>query len=386
MEGLLQWLLLGLPVAFVLGWVASRLDLRQQRLSKPDAQRAYVKGLNLLLNEQHDHAIDAFIEAVQADPETAELHFALGNLFRRRGEFERAVRVHEHLLQRGDLNARDRARAQHALAQDYMKAGLFDRAEAACKALMGTAFEAEAQANLLSLHERARDWQAAATLAQALSTQAAQQADAAWATRAAHHWCEFALEAQGRKDCDAALKALERARALAPEAPRPALEAGGFHWRQGQARQAFAAWVPLAQTHPAHLALVASDLAAAALQAGEADTARTLLTTLQAREPDSRWQQALDVLQGGQVDTAAWTALLAHPAQALDAAQALLALPATNWPADTQGRLQAAAARAAEPLQRHRCAACGFEARQYYWQCPGCLNWDSYPTQRLGAL
>jgi lipopolysaccharide biosynthesis regulator YciM len=105
MELDLIWILIGLPVAFGLGWLASRLDLRQLRIDNRQAPRAYFKGLNFLLNEQQDKAIDAFIEAVQNDPDTSELHFALGNLFRRRGEYERAVRVHEHLLSRGDLSA-----------------------------------------------------------------------------------------------------------------------------------------------------------------------------------------------------------------------------------------------------------------------------------------
>ena len=96
----LQWLLLGLPIAFGLGWLASRLDVRQWRREQTDSPKAYFKGLNLLLNEQQDKAIDAFIEAVQRDPDTLDLHFALGNLFRRRGEYERAVRVHQHLLGR----------------------------------------------------------------------------------------------------------------------------------------------------------------------------------------------------------------------------------------------------------------------------------------------
>ena len=126
-----------------------------------EAPKAYFQGLNLLLNEQHDKAIDAFIEAVQRDPDTTELHFALGNLFRRRGEFERAVRVHQHLLQRADLGAADHARAQHALAQDFVKAGLLDRAEEAYRALEGTSYDIEARLARLSLAERARDWRAA---------------------------------------------------------------------------------------------------------------------------------------------------------------------------------------------------------------------------------
>ena len=154
----LQWLLWALPLAFALGWVASRLDVRQFRRDQKEP-KAYHKGLNFLLNEEHDKAIDAFIEAVQQDPDTSDLHFALGNLFRRRGEYERAVRVHQHLLGRADLPKDERVRAQHALAQDYMKAGLFDRAEDAYKALAGSAFDTESRLALLDLHERAREWQ-----------------------------------------------------------------------------------------------------------------------------------------------------------------------------------------------------------------------------------
>src|SRR5690606_37076293 len=143
------WLLWGLPLAFALGWIASRLDLRQWRIEGRQAPKAYFRGLNHLLNEQQDQAIDAFIEAVQGDPDTAELHFALGNLFRRRGDYDRAVRVHEHLLARSDIGRKDRDRAQHALALDFLKAGLLDRAEAALVKLEGSDFESEALLALL---------------------------------------------------------------------------------------------------------------------------------------------------------------------------------------------------------------------------------------------
>ena len=158
MEIELSWILLGLPVAFGLGWMASRLDLRQLRIENRQSPKAYFKGLNFLLNEQQDQAIDAFIEAVQHDPDTSELHFALGNLFRRRGEFERAVRVHEHLLARGDLSNHDRQRAQYALGMDFLKAGLLDRAESALNKLTGTPLEEDALLALLSIYERTRDW------------------------------------------------------------------------------------------------------------------------------------------------------------------------------------------------------------------------------------
>ena len=166
----LGWLLLALPIAFALGWIGSRFDLRQWRREQKSSPKAYYKGLNLLLNEQQDKAIDAFIEAVQGDSDTTELHFALGNLFRRRGEFERAVRVHQHLMQRADISATERERAQNALAQDYLKAGLFDRAESAYRALEGTPFDTEARLALLQLQERSRDWRAAADSASRLES------------------------------------------------------------------------------------------------------------------------------------------------------------------------------------------------------------------------
>ena len=131
---------------------------------------------------------------MQQDPDTSDLHFALGNLFRRRGEYERAVRVHEHLLHRADLPKSERDRAQHALAQDFMKAGLFDRAEAAYRALAGTSFDTESRLALLDLHERARDWRAAVAVAQQLE----QSGTGSFASRIAHYWCELALEADAR--------------------------------------------------------------------------------------------------------------------------------------------------------------------------------------------
>ena len=234
MEFDVTWLLIGLPVAFALGWMASRLDLRQLRRQDRDSPRAYFKGLNLLLNEQQDKAIDAFIEAVQNDPDTAELHFALGNLFRRRGEFERAVRVHEHLIARADLKAEDRHRAQHALAQDFMRAGLFDRAEAAYRKLEGTAFDAEAQLAMLTLYERSRDWPAAIAVAHRLDA----DGSATFAPRIAHYECELAEQADAAGRPAEAEAALARARAAVPTAARPLVLIGQRQLRAGQAAQA----------------------------------------------------------------------------------------------------------------------------------------------------
>ena len=382
---LLLALLVALPVAFLFGWGASRFDLRQwQRVDKA-APKAYFKGLNLLLNEQTDKAIDAFIEAVQHDPDTSELHFALGNLFRRRGEFERAVRVHEHLLQRADLSLADRNRAQHALAQDFVKAGLFDRAEAAFKALEGTPFQTEARLALLQLAERSRDWQAAAGLAAQLE----QSGSGSFANRIAHYQCELALEAQARGDAALASQLLDRALVVAPAAARPLAQRALQLMRQtGPANPdaAMAAWAELRQRSPEAFARLASDFVACAQAAGRADVARLALGSLFAQQPGIDLLRALSLLNDEAPGASPRLMTVLREQPSLSAALDLLDTPPQQWPEHAAQAARDAVARAARPLQRYRCAGCGFEAQRHFWQCPGCLGWDTFPQQRIEEL
>ncbi len=375
----LQWLLLALPIAFALGWLGSRIDLGQWKREQKSSPKAYYKGLNLLLNEQQDKAIDAFIEAMQGDPDTTELHFALGNLFRRRGEFERAVRVHQHLMQRADLAAAERERARHALAQDFLKAGLFDRAEEHYRALQGTRFDTEARLALLQLHERSRDWRAAVDDAAELE----KTGTASFATRIAHHWCELALEADELGDSAAAEAALARAREVAPESPRPWVLAGQRQARAGEHAQALASWSNLRQRHPGAFTLVAQDYAQSARAAGQADEALGALQDLFTQHPSLDLLRAIDALDTDPTRTQQRHANHLAQQPTLSAAAAVLH--------DDPGNAARASAiavieHAARPLQRYRCAACAFEAQHYFWQCPGCLNWDSYPPQRVEEM
>ena len=390
----LQWLLWALPLAFALGWIASRLDVRQFRRDQKEP-KAYHKGLNFLLNEEHDKAIDAFIEAVQQDPDTSDLHFALGNLFRRRGEYERAVRVHQHLLGRADLPKDERVRAQHALAQDYMKAGLFDRAEDAYKALAGSAFDTESRLALLDLHERAREWQSAIEVARRLEG----SGTGSFASRIAHYWCELALEADAAHQTEAADAAIAEAREVAPRDARPLLLAGERAAARGDPAEALRLWNTLMSVQPASFNLVARRYAASARAAGKVGSALERLRSLYEKAPTI---DLLETMASLESDAEARQQLMLshlreHPTMA--AAQALLASrsasapgadgspPATAaLPAEDATALRQAVRRAARPLHRYRCAACGFEAEHYFWQCPGCLGWDTYPPRRLEDL
>jgi len=384
----LGWLLIGVPIAFALGWIASRLDIGQWKRAQREAPKAYFHGLNLLLNEQADKAIDAFIEAVQRDPDTTELHFALGNLFRRRGEFERAVRVHQHLLQRADLGAADRTRAQHALAQDYVKAGLLDRAEEAYRALEGTGYDIEARLARLSLAERARDWRTAAQMAQRLEA----SGTGSYATRIAHHWCELSQQAADAGDATAAASALQRAREAAPHAARPLIIAAQRAAQAGDAAKAFGLYSELLQHAPALFPLVATDYATTAIHSGQADAARATVMRRMKEQPSVDLLQPMRLLDGaasagaGVPDAGERAQALLHAQPTLSAALAVLDAPLDVHDESALRDVREAVARAARAQQRYRCAACGFEAPQHFWQCPGCLNWDTFPAQRIEEL
>ena len=381
----LGWILLGLPLAFILGWLASRFDLHQLRLENRRAPKAYFKGLNFLLNEQHDQAIDAFIEAVQVDPDTSELHFALGNLFRRRGEYQRAVRVHEHLLSRGDLSLADRQRAQYALALDYLKAGLLDRAEVALLKLEGTPFESQARLALLANYERSRDWPQAAVIAHKL----AHSDQGNFNARLSHYLCEQAAACVASEHPQDAASLLQEAINTAPAAPRPRIDLARLFASTGQLDAAYLALEQALIASPAALPLIAGLLGDYASRSGHVCTALTLLKSHYQATP------SLDVLDA----IVALEAALTSPSpsardwyvQHLEREPSLVA--AAKWIAGEKleheqfhPQVQRALDHAVKPLLRYRCAACGFEAKQHFWHCPGCQAWDSYPARRVEEL
>ncbi len=378
----LQWLLLGLPITFGLGWAASRFDLRQWRKEQRYSPKAYFKGLNFLLNEQHDKAIDAFTEAVQHDPDTTDLHFALGNLFRRRGEYERAVRVHQHLLNRADLPQFERERAQHALAQDFLTAGLFDRAEQAWQALAGTSFDTEARLALLTLQERSRDWQAAVDTAQHLE----RSGIGSYSARIAHYWCELAHAAELQHDDVQAGVALKHATEASPLAARPLVMAGHRAKASGDLRLALRLWGQLAVVQPAAFNLVAKAYAETAMAAQQSALALEHLQTHYTQRPTVDLLDALGIVDPQRQSQRLIDHLKDH--QSLSAMRSWLALlPATPaWDPGAAAALDAAISHAVKPLLRYRCAACGFETQHYFWQCPGCLSWDSFPPLRVEEL
>jgi lipopolysaccharide biosynthesis regulator YciM len=381
MEFDFTWLLLGFPVAFALGWLASRFDLRQLRIENRQAPKAYFRGLNFLLNEQQDQAIDAFIEAVQNDPDTSELHFALGNLFRRRGEYDRAVRVHEHLLSRGDLSQSDRNRAQNAIALDFLKAGLLDRAEVALRKLEGTSYQEEARLALLSIYERSSDWTQATDIAAKLDS----SSHGSFGVRQAHYLCEQAKASIVTGDTDKALTLFKQAAGLAPASPRPLIELAKLENQLGRHADAFNTLLQLEQHAPQALPLAAELLANVAFNGQQQQAALALLKRSYEAMPSVDIVEAIIKLDSHTHSARDW--YVKH----LEQQPSLVA--ATRWIAGERfeneqphGLVQRALDKATKPLMRYRCAACGFEATQHFWHCPGCQAWDSYSARRIEEL
>ena len=257
---------------------------------------------------------------------------------------------------------------------------MFDRAEQAFTALDGTSYQAEAQLALLMLYERSRDWTRAIEVAARIEA----TGGASLSPRVAHYWCELAQTAADRGDESAADQALQRARQTEPTAVRALVMTGRRLVAQQRPAEAMAAWDELRRCQPAAFALVAAEYADAAWACDRVAPARQALFNATQHEPSVDVLRALARLEP--TEPAAARQRLLHQLRqqpTLSAALDLLADKDQALDAEAVQALRHAVASAAKPLQRYRCAACGFEAQHWFWQCPGCLNWDSYPPRRI---
>jgi lipopolysaccharide biosynthesis regulator YciM len=207
-----------------------------------------------------------------------------------------------------------------------------------------------------------------------------------FATRIAHHWCEVALDADERGQAAEAEDALRRAREIAPHAARPLVLGGQRMARAGRHAHALELWNELRRRNPAAFLLVARDYAKSAQACGQSEAALAALKSLYERQPSIDLLHAIALLDPSPEVARQRLAdhLAAQPT--LSAALDVLQLPQQAWSAEALAGVRQAVARAAKPMQRYRCAACGFEAQHYFWQCPACLSWDSYPPARIEEL
>jgi lipopolysaccharide biosynthesis regulator YciM len=381
------WTLVLLPLLFAAGWWLRGFDARQRGAEADGGPRAYFRGLNYLLNEQPDKAIDAFIEVVKLDPETIELHFALGNLFRRRGEVDRAVRIHTHLLNRAELPSRSRAEALAELGQDYLKGGLLDRAEETFTRLLDEPrHRVDALRALLRIFQMEREWGKAIDTARRLEREAGESSHA----QVAHLHCEAAEQALAARDEEAAQRHLEQALKINRKSPRAAILAGDLAARRGERQAAIRHWTQVGEAAPEYLPRVAARLVDAMDAEGQRAEALNFLRRSLLDHP------SIDLLDITQARVAAWESPAAAEALLRDELQRhpsllgferlLATRPAAAFGDVPVEQLRGLIQSQARKLARFRCSKCGFRAREFHWQCPGCSNWDSYPPRRIEEL
>ncbi len=382
------WWLLALPLFFGLGWVAARIDIKQLLKESRALPRSYFKGLNFLLNEQPDKAIEAFLEAAKVDPETIELHFALGNLFRRRGETDRAIRVHLNLVERdgasGQLSDEQRLHALSELGQDYLKAGLLDRAEEIFLKLRGTPRDEEALKFLLEIYQQEKEWGKAISVAQAMPN----HADHLWQKAIAEFHCELASAEMLHGRNAEARQRLDEAVAENRKCVRATILRGELEFSEGRHEEAIEAWKRIEQQTPVYLALVAEKLMQAHRQLGREEQGIQLLRGYLERHPSL---DLLDAVFQAELKSGGAEAAYKLVRDELRRNPTLLGLDklleAQILVAPVERRADLELVRNlihnhTRRVARYRCDNCGFKARQFHWRCPACGGWETYPPRR----
>ncbi len=382
---LIELLFLLLPVAAASGWWLARHDGAARSRRAPGSAPAFFRGLNYLLDEQPDKAIDVFLELAEVDGETAETHLALGSLFRRRGEVDRAIRLHQNLIARQSLSAEQRGYALFELGQDYMRAGLLDRAELLFQELVDLGLHRErALRGLLDIFQQERDWGKCLEVAERLKP----FGERPMIKEIAQYHCELAEESRRRGDLTGARRHLARAQIADPGGVRATLLQGQMALAEGDARTAAALFMRVADQGARYVPEVLPALLEALAALGRTDQLE-VLESLALRHPSPPLMLSLSdaVLAERGLDAALET-LTRYLAGHVDLAALERLLDLQSRVADGEGE-RPSRDRARERVvhdavryllarqSAYQCDHCGFSARALHWQCPSCKRWGT---------
>ena len=382
------WWLLALPVFFGMGWVAARVDLKSLLSESRALPSSYFRGLNFLLNEQPDKAIESFLQVAKENPQTVELQFALGSLFRRRGEVDRAIRMHQDLVNREDLPPEQRRDASFELSQDYFKAGLLDHAERVLEKLAQSDPSAEVHRHLLDIYIQEKDWEKAIAAAKQLEVSAKRN----YQKEIANYYCELASTAHVHGRPEEAMRHLASALEGNRKCVRANLLRGEWLARAGKHAEAIDAWKSIENQDPAYFGLAAEGMVESYKALGRLGEGLALLRGLQHRYP------GLDLLNivyqataEHEGDEAAWRLVRDEVRRnpTLVGLDRMIDAELVRAPLERRQDLQLMKDLVhthAQALAVYLCANCGFKARQFFWQCPACGGWETFAPRRTAEL
>jgi lipopolysaccharide assembly protein B len=374
---LLTWMLV--LAALVIGILAGHFGWgKRWPASLGKLHPDYLTGLDYLVTEQPDRALDMFLKLMDANADTIETHFALGSLYRRRGEVERAIRIHQNLLAREELPSEHREQALLALARDYLRAGVLDRAETLFQQVSEVPrLRASALDALRGVYERQHDWQQALDVYRLLLQIKAAPSPSV----AAHYLCELASASLEREDIPAARPLLEQAAELITPFPRANVLRAQIAEREGDGalavqllRSAMAVSPTLLQEQLPHVLR---------LTAGSAqnDTLEQLVSQAESRDLGALKRLVFAAISAGLSE--------APPLQgSIEKVFSLDPTLQAMWQAQSGSHDRAAQEIGAllAQAEKYRCNECGFSGRSFYWHCPACHSWDSFEAYAIVKL
>lgn len=375
----MQWLFFLLPIAAASGWL-----LAQRRYASRDGQRkrgradpVFFRGLNYLLNEQPDKAIDVFLKLAEVDGETAETHLALGALFRRRGEVDRAIRIHQNLVARETLSNAQRGYALYELGLDYMLAGLFDRAESLFQELVEQGLQRQrALRSLIEIYQAEKDWHRCLETAEQLQHCSEQPLH----TEIAHYHCELADDFLRHGQPGQARAHLLEAQAVEPNCIRATLIQAQMELEGGDANSALMLYRHLVRRGPEYLPAMLPQLLRCCERLGHHSITQELGELFNAHPSPPlmlELSRAIERESGPDAACRFLSDYLEHHADLIGAERLLELRLSQQPPQDHAGDAQLL--KVIRHLVAHqpgyRCDQCGFEARALHWQCPSCKRW-----------
>lgn len=347
----------------------------------------YIKGLNFLLNEQPDQALEVFLRMVEVDDETLETHFALGGLFRRRGEVDRAIRVHQNIIARPNLSAMHREHALISLAEDYLGAGLFDRAEKLFQELCNSAdYRTRALHKLVRIYEVTHDWEQAIEAYRELEKIDPNLEEVG---QVAHYYCELAEHAVQDRDFVKARGLLKKAGSDQHSTVRARLALADLAREMGDHKQAIKLFREVMDVEPRLIGEVIPRLAESCRALDDQSLFSDSLNKLRKNEPLACKAIALAAIHDPQIqnETALqclWEYIADDPILANLVEIDELGQGDTQARRQTVARVRKGLAALISATHRYRCSECGYVTSQLLWQCPSCRSWETVvPVERL---